>query len=214
MNYTVDYISTGKVSTVTFKDQKPKKTAVLKVPFKNKMFLSKTGFIEDQQEFKGHGGVEKALCFYSKDNYEHWNDIIDQLPKYAIFGENLTVSGLTEKDLNIGDTYQLGEAVIQVSCPRQPCATIAQRYGIKDLVKRMADSGKTGCYFRVLKEGYVSQEDDLTLIETYSPKLSILELNETRYTDNKNQERIKRILNHDGINEETRDIFTRLQKKG
>ncbi|PTI38267.1 MOSC domain-containing protein [Mammaliicoccus vitulinus] len=213
MEYKVDYISIGKVTNITFGDQKSKKTAILKEPFKNNMYLSKTGFVEDEQQYKGHGGPEKAICFYSKDHYPYWNDIIDLLPKYAIFGENITVSGLTEEHLNIGDSYQLGEAVIQVSCPRQPCATIAQRYGIKDLVKRMASSFKTGCYFRVLKEGYVAQNDNMKLLNTYKPQLSIYELNETRFKDHKNAERIKYILNHDGINEETKDIFTKLQKR-
>ncbi|WP_426365712.1 MOSC domain-containing protein [Mammaliicoccus lentus] len=212
MVFKIDYISTGKVSNVTFDNQKTKKTAIYKTPISNSMFLSKTGFVEDEQQYKGHGGPEKAICFYSKDNYQYWNDIIHLLPEYAIFGENLTVSGLTEADLNIGDTYQLGEATIQVSCPRQPCATIAQRYGIKDLVKRMADSCKTGCYFHVIKEGYVSQGDDLVLIEQKKPSLSILELNETRFKDNKNKQRIQSVLNHDGINEETRNIFIKLLK--
>lgn len=212
MVFKIDYISTGKVSNVTFDNQKTKKTAIYKTPISNSMFLSKTGFVEDEQQYKGHGGPEKAICFYSKDNYQYWNDIIHLLPEYAIFGENLTVSGLTEADLNIGDTYQLGEATIQVSCPRQPCATIAQRYGIKDLVKRMADSCKTGCYFRVIKVGYVSQGDDLVLIEQKKPSLSILELNETRFKDNKNKQRIQSVLNHDGINEETRNIFSKLLK--
>lgn len=212
MVFKIDYISTGKVSNVTFDNQKTKKTAIYKTPISNSMFLSKTGFVEDEQQYKGHGGPEKAICFYSKDNYQYWNDIIHLLPEYAIFGENLTVSGLTEADLNIGDTYHLGEATIQVSCPRQPCATIAQRYGIKDLVKRMADSCKTGCYFRVIKEGYVSQGDDLVLIEQKKPSLSILELNETRFKDNKNKQRIQSVLNHDGINEETRNIFIKLLK--
>ncbi|WP_323704010.1 MOSC domain-containing protein [Mammaliicoccus sp. Dog046] len=213
MQYHIDYISTGKVSDVTFDNQKTKRTAIFKEPFKGKMYLTKTGFTEDEQEYKGHGGIEKAICFYSKDHHPFWNDILDQLPEYAIFGENITVSGLTEEDLNIGDTYQLGEAIIQVSCPRQPCATIALKYGIKDLVKRMADSGKTGCYFRVLQEGYVSQNDHLQLLQSYEPKLSIYELNTTQFKDNKNKSRIENILNHDGINEETRNIFTRFYNR-
>ncbi|MEB6201081.1 MOSC domain-containing protein [Mammaliicoccus fleurettii] len=213
MEYKVNYISIGKVEDVTFNNQKTKKTAIFKEPFESKMYLSKKGFVEDQQQYKGHGGPEKAICFYSKDNYAYWNDIIDRLPKYAIFGENITVSGLTEKDLNIGDTYQLGEAIIQVSCPRQPCATIALRYGIKDLVKRMADNLKTGCYFRVIKEGDVSQNDNMKLLNTCKPQLSIYELNETRYKDSSNRERIEYILNHKGINEETRDIFNKLHKR-
>ncbi|GGI40799.1 MOSC domain-containing protein [Mammaliicoccus stepanovicii] len=213
MEYKVDHISVGKVTHVTFENSKSKHTAIFKKPFKDSMFLSEVGFIEDEQEYKGHGGPEKALCFYSKDNYEYWNDIIHLLPPYAIFGENLTVSGLDEQSLHIGDTYQLGEAIIQVSCPRQPCATIAQRYDIKDLVKRMADSCKTGCYFRVLEEGIVSQDDNLILISKYEPSLSIYELNDTRYHDSKNKQRIQNILNHSGINEETRNIFTKLLNK-
>ncbi|WP_228065247.1 MOSC domain-containing protein [Mammaliicoccus sciuri] len=77
----------------------------------------------------------------------------------------------------------------------------------------MADSYRTGCYFRVLKEGYVSQNDNMRLIEQTEPKLSIYELNETRFNDSKNLQRIDNILNHEAINDETREIFTKLRKR-
>lgn len=210
MAYTIDYISTGKIQAVTFDNNKSKKTAIFKEPITKPTFLTKVGFKEDEQQYKGHGGLEKAVCLYAKDNYAFWNDIINKLPKFAIFGENLTVSGLDEHHLCIGDQYKIGQAIIEVSCPRQPCATIAQRYGIKDLVKRMASSCKTGCYFRVIQEGLVSPDDKLELVKQYLPSLSIYEINDTLYNDKNNQTRIQNILRHNAINEETRQIFNRL----
>ncbi|MEJ7207691.1 MOSC domain-containing protein, partial [Staphylococcus epidermidis] len=77
------------------------------------------------------------------------------LPEYAMFGENITVSDLDEQDVHFGDQFKLGDAVLEVSEIREPCWKIQEKYKIPNLIKRMSDSGKTGFYLRVLKEGYV-----------------------------------------------------------
>ena len=79
------------------------------------MYLTKTGFVEDEQEYKDHGGPDKAVCLYSKKNYRLWADDLSELPNYAMFGENLTAIDLDEQDVYFGNQYQLGEAILEVS---------------------------------------------------------------------------------------------------
>ena len=102
-----------------------------------------------------------------------------------------------------GNQYRLGEAILEVSEIREPCWKIQTKYGIKDLVKRMSTSGKTGFYFRVLQEGYVDQDDDLELIQLAdeATRLSVQELNDIYYNDRKNVSRLKYALQNPYLSE-------------
>ena len=115
MIYDLKAIATGKIEDLPYSSKRPMRSALNKQPFTGRMWLSKTGFSEDEQEYKGHGGPNKAVCLYSEKNYNLWKDDVAVLPEYAMFGENLTVKDLDEKDLHFGDQFQLGEAIIEVS---------------------------------------------------------------------------------------------------
>lgn len=80
MIYTLDAISTGKIQDLSYSTKRPMRSALNKKRITNQMWLSKTGFIEDEQEYKGHGGPDKALCLYSKKNYELWKNDVSTLP--------------------------------------------------------------------------------------------------------------------------------------
>jgi MOSC domain-containing protein YiiM len=166
MIYEVEAISTGKIEDLNYSSKRPMRSALNKTPFSGSMWLSLTGFTQDEQEYKDHGGPDKAVCLFSKSNYKMWQDDLVELPTYAMFGENLTVANLDEREAYFGNQYQLGDAIIEVSEIREPCWKIQAKYQIPDLVKRMSTSGKTGFYFRVIKEGYVSCDDHLKLIKT------------------------------------------------
>ena len=129
----------------------------------------------------------KAVCCFSKSHYQMYKNDLNTIPDYAMFGENLTLKNLDESDVFFGNQYRLGEAILEVSEIREPCWKIQTKYGIKDLVKRMSTSGKTGFYFRVLQEGYVDQDDDLELIQLAdeATRLSVQELNDIYYNDRK-----------------------------
>ena len=133
-------------------------TGICKQPVTGPLRLGRLGFEHDGVgDLKHHGGEDKAVCVYSLEHYPYWEDVLGIKLPAAAFGENLTVSDLREDDICIGDVFELGTALLQVSQPRQPCRTLAARYGRDDLVKLVADSGRTGFYFRVLKEGIVQK---------------------------------------------------------
>lgn len=146
---------------------KPWQTGFFKETQRQACWLGYEGFRGDEQaDRRFHGGSEKAVCVYSAEHYPYWNEKLDlpDLP-YGAFGENLTVAGLPETNVCIGDRYSLGEAVVQVSQPRQPCWKLARRWQVKDLAAQVERTGFTGFYFRVLHHGTVRPEDKLVLLE-------------------------------------------------
>ncbi|MGW7884092.1 MOSC domain-containing protein [Staphylococcus xylosus] len=204
MIYTLEAISTGKVEDLPYSTKRPMRSALNKKRFAGSMWLSKTGFVKDEQEYKGHGGPDKAVCLYSKKNYSLWEQDVTVLPEYAMFGENITVSDLDEQDVHFGDQFKLGDAVLEVSEIREPCWKIQEKYKIPNLIKRMSNSGKTGFYLRVLKEGYVQEDSNLELLKYADNEtlLSVFDLNEIYYTDNKNIERLAYAIKNPYLTEE------------
>ncbi|WP_437272464.1 MOSC domain-containing protein [Staphylococcus succinus] len=204
MIYALNAISTGKIQDLPYSKKRPMRSALNKEKFQGTMLLTKTGFIEDEQEYKGHGGPNKAVCVYSKKNYKLWKDDLPTLPNYAMFGENLTVLDLDEKDVHFGDQFSLGEAIVEVAEIREPCWKIQEKYQIPDLVKRMSRSCRTGFYFRVLKEGVVHDSSNLKLIKSADKvtSLSVFELNDIYYNDNKNISRLTYALNNPYLTDE------------
>lgn len=151
------------------------RTATYKDPVQGAVHLGKEGFEGDQQaDRRYHGGPEKAALVYSHDHYAPWHAELfpEPLPAGA-FGENLLVSGMSEKDVCVGDIYILGEAQVQVSQPRQPCGKQARRWGIADLVDQINKRGWTGWYLRVLREGLVRAGDTFQLMERPHPEWPI-----------------------------------------
>ena len=105
-------------------------SGICKQPVTKELFLTKMGFEGDGvADLKHHGGLDKAVCVYSIDHYPYWEEVLGIKMSYAAFGENLSVSNLHEDEVCIGDVFKLGEAIVQVSQPRQPCRTLAARYG-------------------------------------------------------------------------------------
>ncbi|MBU7217095.1 MOSC domain-containing protein [Staphylococcus gallinarum] len=203
MIYALNAIATGKVQDLPYSKKRPMRSALDKVKFEGEMYLTKTGFVEDEQEYKDHGGPDKAVCLYSKKNYRLWADDLSELPNYAMFGENLTAIDLDEQDVYFGNQYQLGEAILEVSEIREPCWKIQEKYQIKDLAKRMSQSCKTGFYFRVIQEGFVHETSNLKLIKTAEPEtaLSVHELNDIYYNDKFNITRLKYAINNPYLTE-------------
>lgn len=142
--------------------------------------LTAEGFAGDHvADRRYHGGPDKAALAYSHDHYAAWleDGFTEPLPAGA-FGENLLVSGYSEKDACIGDIYELGAALVQVSQPRQPCWKQARRWGMKDLVVRMNKAARTGWYLRVLREGNVQAGDHFNLRERPHPEWAVTRAHE------------------------------------
>ena len=170
-------------------------TGICKQPVAGPLELTCTGFVGDGvADRRHHGGEDKAVCAYSFEHYPHWLEVLGGELPVAAFGENLTISGLVEEDLCIGDTFQVGRAIVQVSQPRQPCKTLAARYGRADFVKLVVATGKTGWYFRVLAEGMVMAGDQVLLLDKDPQRVTVAEANRIFHHDRKNLIGLERLL--------------------
>lgn len=188
-------------------------TGICKNPVSEPQHLKKLGFEGDGvADLKHHGGPDKAVCVYSVDCYSYWERILGIKLPHAAFGENLSVSKLHEDNVCIGDIFQLGTAIVQVSQPRQPCKTLAVRYGRSDMVKLVVDSGRTGFYFRVIEEGIVEREDQLVLKERDLHNITISFANHILHHDKKNRIGIEKILEVTALSESWQQSFQKLKE--
>lgn len=158
-------------------------SGIFKKSVDDSVWLSETGLTGDEvADKKNHGGPEKAVFAYPITHYEKWKKELEiKHIGIGAMGENLAVQFLDEHNVSIGDTYQFGDAVIQVSQPRRPCWKPARRFRILDFALRIQNTGRTGWYFRVLKEGYVQGGVELTLLERPYDEWTIAKCNEVMY---------------------------------
>ncbi|WP_373489389.1 MOSC domain-containing protein [Blastomonas sp.] len=118
-----------------------------------------------------HGGPDKAVHHYPYDHYGHWQQRLDGhklLHKPGAFGENIATRGMVESDMRIGDRFQLGAALVEVSQARQPCWKLDHRFGVSGKQSVMAEivrTGRCGVYFRVVETGLVQTGDIMRLVE-------------------------------------------------
>jgi MOSC domain-containing protein YiiM len=130
--------------------------------------LRASGFEGDGQGVRrNHGGPDKAVCVYPSVHYPHWQRMLGRRLDPGAFSENLTVSGIREARVCVGDVFRTGEAVVQVSTPRTPCDKVAGKNGEKQLPKWISGSGYTGFYMRVLEEGWVETGDAFERVERH-----------------------------------------------
>jgi MOSC domain-containing protein YiiM len=164
------------------------------------IYLSEMNFEGDRQaDTKNHGGKDKAVLAYSFDHYPFWEKRLGKPFEFGAFGENLTLSGLSESDLHIGDQFQLDDAIIQVSQPRQPCFKLAFKHGFKAMPLWVEETGKSGIYFRVLKEGKVSPKPKLRLLEQGTGTLNLKEINEILFSRTPSIEKWQEVAYQEGL---------------
>ncbi|WP_437420682.1 MOSC domain-containing protein [Stutzerimonas chloritidismutans] len=122
-----------------------------------------------------HGGPDRSLCHYPAEHYRHWQRIYPGLQRLApgAFGENLATFGLSEEQVCIGDRYRLGDAVIELSQPRSPCANLDRRHAARGLARQLAHSGRTGWLYRTLEPGWVAPGATLQLIDRPWPDATV-----------------------------------------
>ena len=140
-------------------------SAFVKRAVEGRVRVGSLGVEGDEHVYEGHGGEDAAVLVYSRDHYPFWRDLGVDIPEVGAFAENLTVDGLPESAVHLGDTFEVGSCVLQVSEPRSPCYKIAARYGRKDISIAVQETGFTGYLMRVLQEGDVAAGDEMRLVE-------------------------------------------------
>jgi MOSC domain-containing protein YiiM len=123
-----------------------------------------------------HGGVDKALHCYTWHHYAAWRS---ELPDCTLwdapgaFGENLSIEGLNEETVYIGDRWRIGSAITVVSQGRQPCFKLNLHFDVPDMASRVQNTLRAGWYLRVEKPGEIAAGDRLTLLDRPHPDFSV-----------------------------------------
>lgn len=158
--------------------KRPWTTGFFKTPVEGPLLLRQTNLAGDgQADLEHHGGRDKAVCAYPVDHYPYWEKNLARVLPHGAFGENFSLLGALETDVCIGDIFHCCDVELQISQPRQPCWKLARRWDIKDLAARVERTGRTGWYFRVLREGLVESPVDLVLLERPNPGWTVAEAN-------------------------------------
>ena len=170
---------------------------------------------EDQQSNKKlHGGPEKVLHQFSPLHYftlrKHFPD--GKFEPGSI-GENISVDGMDDATVYIGDVWKFGEVVLQVSAPRAPCSKISQRFNIQNLDRFVGERGITGWYYRVLETGVISVGDSVTLVSREDDTVNVQTLMRCAHTKT-DVELATKLANLAIIDDEWRDKCARISRKG
>src|SRR5258705_2398924 len=145
-------------------DDRSVATGIFKTPVAGSVRVRSLNLDGDRQaDLTVHGGTDKAVYFYPSEHYPFWQQALGQPLAWGAFGENLTVAGLDEAAISVGDQLGIGAAVLEVTQPRLPCFKLAGKFQRDDIIKRFLDSRKTGFYARVLKEGALQAGDPIAM---------------------------------------------------
>lgn len=188
-------------------------TGIFKTPVPGPVVVGKLNLQGDgQADLSVHGGPDKAVYLYSWDNILLWKKALqrDDLGPGS-FGENLTVEGLGENEVAIGDEFAIGTARFLVTQPRLPCFKLALALEIPSIIETFLESGRTGCYLRVLQEGVIQAGDQICPLPSREPaRVTIAEFVELYRIKRPTQGQIRKILSLAALPE---DWKTRLNLK-
>lgn len=155
--------------------KRPVETGIFKEPVEGRIAVRATNLDGDgQADLRFHGGVDKAVYAYPIEHYTYWRDELrrERMP-FGLFGENLTVEGVLEDGVCIGDCLKIGSTVLQVTQPRVPCFKLGIKMGDPMFVKRFLRSRRSGFYLRVLQDGELGAGDSIEIVERDEARLSV-----------------------------------------
>jgi MOSC domain-containing protein YiiM len=148
-----------------------------------------------QVDQEHHGGADQAVYVYAREDLDWWVEQLGRELRDGIFGENITTAGLEVSGALIGETWQLGTAVVQVTAPRIPCVTFQSWLDSDHWVRRFARAGRPGAYLRVLTEGVVSAGDEARVLDQPAVRVTVAESMRAFYGD---QDIMRRLLEVEG----------------
>ena len=153
-------------------------TGIFKDPVEGRVQLRSLNLEGDAQaDLTVHGGHDKAVYAYPIEHYDYWRQALPEITfNPGIFSENLTIRGLLEQEVKVGDRFRIGSVELMATQPRLPCYKLGIRFGRADIVKLFLDSQLTGIYFRVLQEGDVAAGDQMERIERASHNVTITDI--------------------------------------
>jgi len=184
------------------------RTSIFKKPVVGRVRVAKLNVEGDQQsDLTVHGGMDKAVYAYPSEHYAFWRRELPgmDLP-WGVFGENFTTEGLLE-DTRIGDRLRIASAEFVVTQPRMPCFKLGIRLNRSDMVKRFLESGHTGFYLAVVKEGEVAAGDSIELLERDEHNVTVTDVVNLYRRDATNQDMLRRVTELPSLPDSWREYF-------
>lgn len=160
-------------------------TAIFKEPVAGRIPVRAVGLQGDAVgDPRVHGAPRKAVYGYPSEHYAFWTcELPGKTLPWGMFGENLTTEGLLEADVHLGDRYRVGSAVLEATDPRFPCFKLGIRFGREDIEDRFLRSGRSGFYFRVVREGEVAAGDEIERVAPATKGPTIADVVRARIED-------------------------------
>src|SRR3989441_757970 len=184
-------------------------TGIFKEPVAGRVAIGRLNFEGDRQaDLTVHGGPDKAVYAYPAEYYSFWREQFSEMElPWGMFGENLTIAGLLEETVHIGDRFQVGSAQLMVTQPRLPCYKLGLKFGRDDILKRFLQSGLTGFYFAVLKEGEVAAGDPIRLLHRDEHQVKVADITRLYHQDKRNLDLLRRVLAVEALPEAWQEYF-------
>ena len=207
-------VNVGQPRKVLWNDQIVE-TGIFKEAVEGRVAVRRLNIDGDRQaDLEVHGGLDKAIYAYPAEHYPFWREQFPEMElPWGMFGENLTLTGLLEDTVHIGDLFQVGSAKLMVTQPRLPCFKLGIKFGRDDILKRFLVSGMTGFYFAVLEEGEVAAGDTISLLHQDEHLVQVADIVRLYRDDKYNLDLIQRVVAVQALPEEWREYFQeRLEK--
>jgi MOSC domain-containing protein YiiM len=185
------------------------RTSIWKSPVEGPVRVGALNLEGDRQsDLSVHGGVDKAVYAYPSEHYSYWRLELPgmELP-WGAFGENLTTQGVLEEEIQIGDRLRIGSAEFVVTQPRMPCFKLGIRFGRPDMVKRFLQSGRTGFYLSVRREGQIAAGNSIDHVTREKHGVTVSAIVSLYTSDAENQELLRRVSELSSLPEGWRDYF-------
>lgn len=198
----------GLPTTFVWKGQE-EQTGIFKRPVTKSLFLTTKDVVNDTViDRVHHAGINKACYLFASDNYPYWKELYPELDwNWGMFGENLTVEGLDESTMRIGDTYKIGTALVQVSQPREPCYKLGIRFGTQEVLRQFIAHNSPGTYVRILEEGEVSRGDELQLQQQSENTLTVQQFYKLMFIREKPKELLKLFMENPSVPEYKKERY-------
>lgn len=184
-------------------------TGIFKEPVEGRIHARTLNLDGDRQaDLSVHGGAEKAVYVYPSNHYDYWRtELPDMKLPWGMFGENLSIEGLKESEINIGDQFHIGSALFIVTQPRMPCYKLGVKFGRDDILKMFLNSRRTGFYFSVIEEGEVGAGDTVELVSRADHGVTVADITELYVSKGRDKEMMRRATEVEALPESWRAYF-------
>jgi ferredoxin-NADP reductase/MOSC domain-containing protein YiiM len=187
-------------------------TGIWKEPVRGRCRVGRLNLDGDGQgDLAGHGGEQRAIFVYQIESYRYWQQQLKRTDfVHGQFGENFTIDGLSDDAVCIGDRYQIGSALFEVTQPRVTCYRVGIRMNEPRMPALLSSSGRPGFYFRVMQEGEVGAGDEIVKAGEAKERMTVTEINALLYSPNHPRDQLERALRIEALSPGWRSSFEAL----